>query len=253
MAATFYQAAFAALTRWYGPRRVRALTTLTLAGGLASTVFAPITAALAAAVGWRHTIPDPRRDAAARRRPPPLVRAARRLGHRATPNDVHIEQSRERRGADRPVDVLHPAGRRPDPVRIRHVRGRLRTHPAPPRPRTSTGQWPPGHSASAASVRPSAAFFTCQSRSTPHAVQRTTILVLAGAATTILIAAHPRAHLASPRRPPSPPAWSAATSPSFRPPPSPTDGEPPTTRRLTAILSAPITIAGASPPGPALP
>ena len=55
MAATFYQAAFAALTRWYGPRRVRALTTLTLAGGLASTVFAPITAALAAAVGWRHT------------------------------------------------------------------------------------------------------------------------------------------------------------------------------------------------------
>ena len=41
MSATFYQAAFAALTRWYGPRPVRALTTLTLAGGLASTVFAP--------------------------------------------------------------------------------------------------------------------------------------------------------------------------------------------------------------------
>jgi MFS family permease len=55
MATTFYQAAFAALTRWYGPRRVRALTTLTLAGGLASTVFAPLTAALAGAAGWRHT------------------------------------------------------------------------------------------------------------------------------------------------------------------------------------------------------
>ena len=55
MAATFYQAAFAALTRWYGPRRVRALTTLTLAGGLASTVFAPLTAALTGSVGWRHT------------------------------------------------------------------------------------------------------------------------------------------------------------------------------------------------------
>ena len=55
MAATFYQAAFAALTRWYGPRRVRALTTLTLAGGLASTVFAPLTAALAWSVGWWHT------------------------------------------------------------------------------------------------------------------------------------------------------------------------------------------------------
>lgn len=55
MAATFYQAAFAALTRWYGPQRVRALTVLTLAGGLASTVFAPITAALAEPLGWRHT------------------------------------------------------------------------------------------------------------------------------------------------------------------------------------------------------
>lgn len=55
MAATFYQPAFAALTRWYGPRRVRALTTLTLAGGLASTIFAPITAALTEHLGWHHT------------------------------------------------------------------------------------------------------------------------------------------------------------------------------------------------------
>ncbi|MGO4604246.1 MFS transporter [Terrabacter sp. 2YAF2] len=54
MAATFYQPAFAALTRWYGPRRVRALTTLTLAGGLASTIFAPITAALTEHIGWHH-------------------------------------------------------------------------------------------------------------------------------------------------------------------------------------------------------
>lgn len=34
-AAAFYPAAFAALTRWYGPDRVRALTVLTLAGGRA--------------------------------------------------------------------------------------------------------------------------------------------------------------------------------------------------------------------------
>ena len=54
MAATFYHPAFAALTRWYGRDRVRALTTLTLAGGLASTVFAPITAALTESLGWRH-------------------------------------------------------------------------------------------------------------------------------------------------------------------------------------------------------
>jgi MFS family permease len=48
-----YPPAFAALTRWYGPGRVRALTALTLVGGLASTVFAPLTAALEAQVGWR--------------------------------------------------------------------------------------------------------------------------------------------------------------------------------------------------------
>ena len=55
MSAVFYQAAFAALTRWYGDRRVQALTTLTLVAGLASTLFAPLTDALVEAVGWRGT------------------------------------------------------------------------------------------------------------------------------------------------------------------------------------------------------
>ena len=55
MAGTFYPPAFAALTRWWGPRRVRALTALTLLAGLASTVFAPLTAALLEQLGWRHT------------------------------------------------------------------------------------------------------------------------------------------------------------------------------------------------------
>ncbi|WP_399495314.1 MFS transporter [Streptomyces sp. P9(2023)] len=55
MAATFYPPAFAALTRWWGPDRVRALTIVTLAGGLASTVFAPLTAALAERLSWRAT------------------------------------------------------------------------------------------------------------------------------------------------------------------------------------------------------
>ncbi|MFD4611815.1 MFS transporter [Streptomyces sp. NPDC058440] len=53
MAATFYQPAFAALTRWRAPDHVRALTVLTLAGGLSSTVFAPLTAALAEHLSWR--------------------------------------------------------------------------------------------------------------------------------------------------------------------------------------------------------
>ncbi|WP_251061222.1 MFS transporter [Streptomyces sp. ISL-100] len=55
MAATFYHPAFAALTRWWGDDRVRALTVVTLAGGLASTVFAPLTAALAEHFSWRTT------------------------------------------------------------------------------------------------------------------------------------------------------------------------------------------------------
>lgn len=55
MAMTFYLPAFAALTRWYGSRAVWALTVLTLAGGLASTVFAPLTAVLAEHLSWRAT------------------------------------------------------------------------------------------------------------------------------------------------------------------------------------------------------
>jgi MFS family permease len=55
MGAVLYPPAFAALTRWFGTRRIGALTVLTLAGGLASTVFAPITAALVTHLGWRAT------------------------------------------------------------------------------------------------------------------------------------------------------------------------------------------------------
>lgn len=55
MSAVLYPPAFAALTRWYGDRRVRALTAVTLAAGLASTIFAPLTAALAGQLGWRAT------------------------------------------------------------------------------------------------------------------------------------------------------------------------------------------------------
>ena len=55
MAATLYPPAFAALTRWWGHRRLRALTALTLLAGLASTIFAPLTATLLGHLGWRHT------------------------------------------------------------------------------------------------------------------------------------------------------------------------------------------------------
>ncbi|MGW7531697.1 MFS transporter [Amycolatopsis sp. NPDC054798] len=55
MGAVLYPPAFAALTRWHGPDRVRALTVLTLAAGLASTVFAPLTAWLSTRLDWRGT------------------------------------------------------------------------------------------------------------------------------------------------------------------------------------------------------
>jgi MFS family permease len=54
-AGLYYPPAFAALTVWYGPRRVQALTALTLAAGFASTIFAPLTSALSGQVGWRGT------------------------------------------------------------------------------------------------------------------------------------------------------------------------------------------------------
>ena len=55
MSAVFYAPAFAALTRFFGADAVRALTVLTLVAGFASTVFAPLTAALSAQMDWRRT------------------------------------------------------------------------------------------------------------------------------------------------------------------------------------------------------
>lgn len=55
MAGVLYPPAFAALTRWWGARRVTALTGVTLVAGLASTVFAPLTAGLVGHLDWRHS------------------------------------------------------------------------------------------------------------------------------------------------------------------------------------------------------
>lgn len=52
-AGLFYPPAFAALTHWYRSARVRAVTALTLAGGFAGTVFAPLAVLLEAHLGWR--------------------------------------------------------------------------------------------------------------------------------------------------------------------------------------------------------
>jgi MFS family permease len=56
MAATLYEPAFAAIVSWFIRRRDRALLSLTLMAGLASTIFMPIEAWLMARMGWRATL-----------------------------------------------------------------------------------------------------------------------------------------------------------------------------------------------------
>ena len=55
VAMSLYDAAFPALVQVAGPHSNRAITLLTLFGGLASTFFWPIAAAIAARWGWRAT------------------------------------------------------------------------------------------------------------------------------------------------------------------------------------------------------
>jgi MFS family permease len=56
MAATLYDPAFAVITRLFSANYRRAITTLTLFGGFASTVFWPLTQLLIAEVGWRQAL-----------------------------------------------------------------------------------------------------------------------------------------------------------------------------------------------------
>jgi len=55
MSATLYQSSFAVLTQICGSDYRRAITSLTLFGGFASTVFWPLTQALSEHFGWRQT------------------------------------------------------------------------------------------------------------------------------------------------------------------------------------------------------
>ena len=56
MAATLYEPAFAVVVSWFAEGRDRALLTVTLAAGLASTIFMPIEAWLLGRVGWRAAV-----------------------------------------------------------------------------------------------------------------------------------------------------------------------------------------------------
>src|SRR5690606_1356420 len=52
-AMTLYPPAFAAITRWFQPNPVKALMLVTLLGGLASTIFAPLVSVLVEHFGWQ--------------------------------------------------------------------------------------------------------------------------------------------------------------------------------------------------------
>ena len=56
LAATLYNPVFAVVTRRYPQDFRRAIITLTFLGGLASTVFIPLSAWLIQALGWRHAL-----------------------------------------------------------------------------------------------------------------------------------------------------------------------------------------------------
>lgn len=56
MAAILYEPAFAAIVQWSPQHRDRALLTVTLAAGLASTLFMPLAAWLLGRVGWRLAV-----------------------------------------------------------------------------------------------------------------------------------------------------------------------------------------------------
>lgn len=56
MAMILYQPAFAAVVQWFPQQRERALLTITLAAGFASTIFMPTEAWLLAWLGWRRSL-----------------------------------------------------------------------------------------------------------------------------------------------------------------------------------------------------
>ncbi|HET6763380.1 MAG TPA: MFS transporter, partial [Longimicrobiaceae bacterium] len=56
MAAVLYEPAFAVIATWFVRGRSRALTVLTFAGGFASIVFVPLSAALVRSLGWRNAL-----------------------------------------------------------------------------------------------------------------------------------------------------------------------------------------------------
>lgn len=56
MAMVLYEPAFTVIAKWFGSRRRRAMTAITLAAGFATTVFSPLTEWLVTREGWRGAL-----------------------------------------------------------------------------------------------------------------------------------------------------------------------------------------------------
>jgi len=96
MACTLYEPAFATVVQWFARHRDRALLIVTLAAGLASTIFMPLEGWLLARFGWRRAVEILAFGLAATTIP---IHA---LVLRPAPPHV----SAEARGADRPSDSI---------------------------------------------------------------------------------------------------------------------------------------------------
>jgi MFS family permease len=103
LAATLYQPAFAVVTRRFPNDFRRAIITMTFLGGLASTVFLPLSAWLIQTLGWRHAlwclaalhfaICAPLHALVLRHAPPGPARATSHGAPRRTPMSHHLRSA----------------------------------------------------------------------------------------------------------------------------------------------------------------
>ncbi len=223
MAATFYQPAFAALTRWWAPDHVRALTVVTLAGGLASTVFAPLTAMLADRLTWRATYAVLTLILATVTVPAHAL-ALRAPWPEAPPATAHAGESATAVSRSRPFWMLATAltlsAFTVYAVVVALVPLLLERGYS-----TSQAAWALGLGGAGQTL--GRTLYATLARHT-RIIARTTTLIALGGVTKPPSPSHPAPTPCwSPCR--SRPGWFAATSPCYKRPPSPTAGAPPTT------------------------
>ena len=106
-AAVLYEPAFATVNAWFDTRRQAALLTITMAAGLASTIFLPTAVILIDHLGWRHALVVLA-----------VVQAVTAVPHalllRRLPADHGWQRDGVRIPAGQPQTITPPAGQVPD-------------------------------------------------------------------------------------------------------------------------------------------